>query len=87
MSIISGEQPGKESRVGCLHDHFLDFPTKAPYPAHARQTRLGDCLWSSTRALCDGDDDPLAGLDRHRTRPNETMIDGSQTDVSRERVR
>jgi hypothetical protein len=35
MSIISVAQRGKEHRMGYPHDHFLDFPTKAPYPANA----------------------------------------------------
>jgi hypothetical protein len=71
MSIISGAQPGKESHVGCLHDHFLDFPTKAPYPANAGQIRLG--LHTKLNACAMDDDDDLpAGPDRQRTAEGQT---------------
>jgi hypothetical protein len=64
MSIISGAQPGNERRVGSLRDHFLDFPSKAPYSANARQIRLGLHMKLKACAM-DGDDDLLAGLDQH----------------------
>jgi hypothetical protein len=51
MSIISGAQRGKERRVGYPHDHFLDFPTKAPYPANAMMIddHQTNASWERTR--------------------------------------